>query len=38
LLPLGLLEVRLDLEAVMLDAARDQTSQLWIHAKSKACR
>ncbi|XP_023331875.1 uncharacterized protein LOC111704002 isoform X2 [Eurytemora carolleeae] len=31
-------EVHLDFEAVMLDANRDKTSQVWIHARSKACR
>ena len=31
-------QVDIEFEAVMLDANRDKTSKIWIHAKSKACR
>ena len=30
-------EVRMEFEAVLLDAQRDRANQLWIHAKIKAC-
>lgn len=30
-------EVRLEFEAVLLDAQRDRANQLWIHARIKAC-
>ena len=30
-------EVRLEFEAVLLDAQREKTNQLWIHARIKAC-
>ena len=30
-------EVRLEFEAVLLDANKDRKNQLWIHAKIKAC-
>ena len=30
-------EVRMEFEAVLLDAQRERQNQLWIHAKIKAC-
>ncbi len=31
------LKVRMEFEAVLLDAQRDRANQLWIHARIKAC-